>query len=181
MLLGCTLTRDEWKVPATRQHLCEMSEEEGLTRLEAWQTNASCIWGAPAMTATIDTASRLAGAVWGHLVGDAVGVQYEFKDAGETGGVCLGEPRSRRSRDGPWSDSGALMLALLDVLLEASFDPEDQGRRALAWHRDGAYTPNSRARPPSTRDRRTSRPAATGRWCASCRSRWSSETPRRKC
>jgi ADP-ribosylglycohydrolase len=34
------------------------------------------------------------------------------------------------------------MLALLDSLLqEGGFDPEDQGRRALSWHREGAYAP----------------------------------------
>ena len=93
------------------------------------------------MTATIDTASRLAGAVWGYLVGDAVGVRYGFRVAGETGLVRVGEPGSRGQPIETWSDSGALMLALLDSLLEAGFDPADQGRRALAWHRDGAYTP----------------------------------------
>ncbi|MEI7744782.1 MAG: ADP-ribosylglycohydrolase family protein, partial [Chloroflexota bacterium] len=35
-----------------------------------------------------------------------------------------------------------LMLALLDSLLTAGFDPEDQGRRSVAWRRGGAYTPD---------------------------------------
>jgi ADP-ribosylglycohydrolase len=38
------------------------------------------------------------------------------------------------------------MLALLDSLLVAGFDPEDQGRRALAWERDVAYTPDGDGR-----------------------------------
>jgi ADP-ribosylglycohydrolase len=42
---------------------------------------------------------------------------------------------------GTWSDDGGLMLALLDSLLEVGFDPEDQGRRALAWYETSAYKP----------------------------------------
>jgi ADP-ribosylglycohydrolase len=34
------------------------------------------------------------------------------------------------------------MLALLDSLLNAGFDPEDQGRRAVAWTDAKAYTPD---------------------------------------
>lgn len=33
------------------------------------------------------------------------------------------------------------MLALLDSLLQAGFDLEDQGRRALAWYETDAYKP----------------------------------------
>jgi hypothetical protein len=36
------------------------------------------------------------------------------------------------------------MVALLDSLLSTGFDPEDQGRRALAWRRDGAYAPGGK-------------------------------------
>jgi ADP-ribosylglycohydrolase len=36
------------------------------------------------------------------------------------------------------------MLALLDSLLEAGFDLEDQGRRALAWGEEGRYAPGGR-------------------------------------
>ncbi len=84
-------------------------------------------------------AARLAGAVWGHLVGDALGVPYEFRSATEIttvewrGGGLHGQP------PGTWSDDGALMLALLDSLLSTGFDPDDQGRRAVAWRRRGAY------------------------------------------
>ena len=38
---------------------------------------------------------------------------------------------------GTWSDDGALMLALLDSLLDAGFDPDDQGRRSLDWFTTG--------------------------------------------
>ena len=36
------------------------------------------------------------------------------------------------------------MLALLDSLLDAGFDPEDQGRRSLAWFDTGAYAPGAK-------------------------------------
>ena len=104
------------------------------------------------MTDTITLASRLAGAVWGHLVGDAVGVPYEFHQADEIGEVVFGATGTHHQPPGTWSDDGALMLALLDSLLDPltdtdagrrpAFDLDDQGRRALAWQRDAAYTPD---------------------------------------
>jgi len=87
-------------------------------------------------------AGRLAGAAWGHLVGDAIGVPYEFKDPGDITSVEFGARGTHHQPAGTWSDDGALMLALLDSLLDAGFDPEDQGRRALDWQRSGAYTPD---------------------------------------
>lgn len=87
-------------------------------------------------------AARLSGAVWGHLVGDAVGVPYEFRSPDEIGSVEFGAKGTHSQPPGTWSDDGALMLALLDSLLTTGFDPEDQARRALNWYRHGAYTPD---------------------------------------
>lgn len=84
---------------------------------------------------------RLKGAVWGHLVGDAMGVPYEFSRSGSITEVEWGHSGSHNQPAGTWSDDGALMLALLDSLLTEGFDVDDQGRRAVAWMRDGAYTP----------------------------------------
>jgi ADP-ribosyl-[dinitrogen reductase] hydrolase len=86
--------------------------------------------------------SRLEGAIWGHLVGNAIGVPYEFRDPAAIGDVRWGELGTHDRPAGTWSDDGALMLALLDSLLESGFDTEDQARRALAWFRGGAYTPD---------------------------------------
>ncbi len=85
---------------------------------------------------------RLAGALWGHLVGDALGVPYEFRPPGEIGPVVFGARGTHGQPPGTWSDDGALTLALLDSLLSAGFDPADQGRRFLAWREQGAYTPD---------------------------------------
>lgn len=93
------------------------------------------------MTLTIE--DRLAGAVWGHLVGDALGVPYEFRAPGTIFEVRWGAAGTHGQPPGTWSDDGGLMLALLDSLLEAGFDLEDQGRRALAWHETDAYKPGA--------------------------------------
>ena len=89
---------------------------------------------------------RLAGAIWGHLIGDAVGVAYEFGPSVAPADVRFGATGSHGQPPGTWSDDGALMLALLDSLLENGFDTTDQARRALAWYRDGAYTPDGDGR-----------------------------------
>jgi len=86
-------------------------------------------------------ADRLAGGVWGHLVGDALGVPYEFKSARSIGDVAWGHKGTHRQLPGTWSDDGGLMLALLDSLLDVGFDPTDQGQRFLRWSYGGDYAP----------------------------------------
>jgi ADP-ribosylglycohydrolase/protein-tyrosine phosphatase len=94
-----------------------------------------------AVVAELALPLRLAGAVWGHLVGDAVGVPYEFREPEAIGEVEFGATGTHGQPPGTWSDDGALMLALLDSLLNVGFNPEDQGTRALDWYRTGAYAP----------------------------------------
>ena len=99
------------------------------------------------MSETITLASRLAGGIWGHLIGDATGVPYEFTPPSAIGEVAFGKAGGPwRQPAGTWSDDGALMLALLDSLLHAGFDTDDQGRRALAWADGTAYTPDGDGR-----------------------------------
>ena len=85
---------------------------------------------------------RLAGGVWGHLVGDAMGVPYEFKKPSGIRRVTFGAAGSHHQPPGTWSDDGAMMLATLDSLLSVGFDPADQGRRFLDWFHRGGYTPD---------------------------------------
>ena len=91
------------------------------------------------MTTQLTLGDRLAGAVWGHLVGDAVGVPYEFGPAIPAEKVEFRGHGTHDQPPGTWSDDGALMLALLDSLLEKGFDTTDQAQRALAWYRQGRY------------------------------------------
>jgi ADP-ribosyl-[dinitrogen reductase] hydrolase len=93
------------------------------------------------MAVDISMADRLAGGVWGHLVGDALGVPYEGRPPDRIGKVRFGAKGTHRQPPGTWSDDGGLMLALLDSLLNAGFDTGDQGRRALAWLVGPAYKP----------------------------------------
>ena len=92
--------------------------------------------------ATPTLADRLAGGVWGHLIGDATGVPYEFKKPSEIRNVRFGTVGTHHQPPGTWSDDGALMLAMLDSLLTFGFNLDDQGRRFLDWFDRAAYTPN---------------------------------------
>lgn len=85
---------------------------------------------------------RLAGGVYGAIVGDAVGVPYEFSPPGSIESIEWGHRGTHNQLPGTWSDDGALMLALLDSLLAVGFDLEDQGQRFVNWSREGAYTPD---------------------------------------
>jgi ADP-ribosylglycohydrolase len=87
---------------------------------------------------------RQSAAVWGHLVGDAIGVPYEFRTSIDS--IELRGYGSHNQPPGTWSDDGALMLALFDLLLTAGFEPEDQAQRALAWADARAYTPDGDGR-----------------------------------
>lgn len=93
------------------------------------------------------------GILLGMLVGDALGVPYEFHDAAELPGLDglefeppVGFPRAHRGVPaGTWSDDGALALALLDSLQShPRLDLQDLGERMLAWRDQGRYTPDGR-------------------------------------
>jgi ADP-ribosyl-[dinitrogen reductase] hydrolase len=86
------------------------------------------------------------GAIIGMLVGDALGVPYEFHDSKSIPTLTDIEmtppsnfPRSHhRIAPGTWSDDGAQALALLASLLERGhFDADDFASRLLAWYEQG--------------------------------------------
>src|SRR4051812_32566052 len=91
---------------------------------------------------------RIEGGLLGLLIGDALGVPYEFHPP-ETIPRSLEiefEPPAgfRRAHQGTapgtWSDDGAQALCLLASLLECGrLDPDDLGRRLLAWRDRGEY------------------------------------------
>jgi len=84
---------------------------------------------------------RLIGGLLGVIVGDAIGVPWEFQPANTaprpTPAVGF---QSFDQPPGTWSDDGSMTLALLESLLEVGWDLDDQGRRFLAWFDDAQYT-----------------------------------------
>lgn len=83
--------------------------------------------------------SRLRGAIYGLLAGDALGVPYEFSDSHELPEPHLLEmeppPGFKRAHAGAprgsWSDDGAQALHLLQVLLDGDVDMEARFARGL--------------------------------------------------
>lgn len=91
---------------------------------------------------------RIAGGLWGLLIGDALGVPYKFHDPHDL------PPRDalemippvafRRAHasvpPGTWSDDGAQALALLASLLErGTLDLDDFGKRLVSWYEHGQF------------------------------------------
>jgi ADP-ribosylglycohydrolase len=90
--------------------------------------------------------SRVRGGLVGLLVGDALGVPYEFHDPANLPPAAeiemeppAGFNRSHRSApSGTWSDDGAQALALLATLLaHGGLDVEDLGARFRRWYVEG--------------------------------------------
>lgn len=89
---------------------------------------------------------RIEGGLIGLLVGDALGVPYEFHPPAQIPAPSAiefdpppGYPRAHAQvPPGTYSDDGAQALYLLASLLDRGrFDPDDFGKRLLAWHDDG--------------------------------------------
>jgi ADP-ribosylglycohydrolase len=89
---------------------------------------------------------RLLGGLYGLLVGDALGVPYEFHDAEDLPAEIELAPPPSFARahasipPGTWSDDGAQALALLASLLDhgGTLDHADFARRLVRW-RDAGY------------------------------------------
>ena len=96
---------------------------------------------------------KLAGGLYGLLIGDALGVPYEFHAPDQIPAWDEIEmeppPGFRRAHGrtpiGTWSDDGAQALALLDSLLTCGeLDLHDFGKRIVDWYENAAYTPDQR-------------------------------------
>src|SRR4051812_15206696 len=96
---------------------------------------------------------RIEGGLVGLLVGDALGVPYEFHppEAIPNASEIEFEPPQNFRRahagtpPGTWSDDGAQALALLSSLLDRGrLDPQDLGRRLLEWHDLGRFAVDRR-------------------------------------
>jgi len=96
--------------------------------------------------------SKLKGGLYGLLIGDALGVPYEFHEPQNLPPYEQIEmvPPTDFNRTypfvkpGTWSDDGAQALALLDSLLECEdLDLEDLTSRFVEWNQHGRYAVNS--------------------------------------
>ncbi len=89
---------------------------------------------------------QIEGGLMGLLIGDAMGVPYEFHEPFELPPVAAIEmeppPGFQRAHVGvpprTWSDDGAHALCLLASLLACGrFDPEDLAKRLMRWYDEG--------------------------------------------
>lgn len=95
--------------------------------------------------------NKLAGGFYGLLIGDALGVPYEFHRAEEIPpyqNIEMVPPhgfsKSYQVDAGTWSDDGAQALCLLDSLLTCgSFSLHDFSNRLLAWYEQGLWAVNN--------------------------------------
>ncbi len=95
------------------------------------------------MTDVNKKATKLADAVWGAAVGDALGVPYEFKnrDSFECKGMVGHGTHNQPA--GTWSDDTALMLATCDsIRVVGRVDTGDLLARFRRWYNDGEYAPD---------------------------------------
>lgn len=98
---------------------------------------------------TLSLRDRISGGLFGLLVGDALGVPYEFcaaSDLPDLAAIEFVPPQGfRRSHSsappGTWSDDGAQALCLLASLLERGcLDVVDFSKKLLKWYHEGAFT-----------------------------------------
>jgi ADP-ribosylglycohydrolase len=103
------------------------------------------------LSSNLNASSRIVGGLYGLLIGDALGVPYEFhgpRDIPPREQIEFDPPagynRAHRTvHPGTWSDDGAQALCLLDSLLERGrFDPQDFADRIVRWHDDGYLAVN---------------------------------------
>jgi ADP-ribosyl-[dinitrogen reductase] hydrolase len=96
---------------------------------------------------------RISGGLMGLLIGDALGVPYEFHDPKDLPEKDLleFEPPAGFSRahkgtpPGTWSDDGAQALCLLASLLHCNkLEPQDLGNRFINWYEHGYLAVDAR-------------------------------------
>ena len=100
------------------------------------------------MVKKITKQDRIAGGLYGLLIGDALGVPYEFYEAEKLppcDEIEMIPPAGFRKtyqevEAGTWSDDGAQALCLFQSLLDQNgFCLEDFSDRVLSWYEDGVW------------------------------------------
>ena len=97
--------------------------------------------------------SKIKGGIYGLLIGDALGVPYEFhmkENIPPSEQIEMTPPEGfvrahSGTAPGTWSDDGAQALCLLDSLLyKGCFDMTDFSDRLLAWYENGLWAVDNR-------------------------------------
>jgi ADP-ribosylglycohydrolase len=86
-------------------------------------------------------------ALWGFIVGDALGVPYEFSDRKEMMNDPAIEMIGYRSHDQPagtWSDDTSMMLCVLENI-QNNGSVKDLANLFLDWYYNGYHTANGEA------------------------------------
>jgi len=98
------------------------------------------------MNTGISTQDRILGALWGAVVGDALGVPVEFQNRSslrENPVTAMRGFGTHGQPPGTWSDDSSLLLCTVDSLATCrQFDVNDLADRFLRWGRDGYCTPH---------------------------------------
>ncbi len=95
----------------------------------------------------ISQTDRIFGALWGSLVGDALGVPVEFQPREEIAKDPVKDMRefgTHRQPRGTWSDDSSLLLCSADSLTQHEFDTEDMGMRFVHWYQERLWTPHGK-------------------------------------
>jgi ADP-ribosyl-[dinitrogen reductase] hydrolase len=115
------------------------------------------------MSANLSRTERIYGGLYGLLVADALGVQYESlyaSDIPEEHNIEIAPPNDFRHEHaapiGAWSDYGAQALCLLRSLnRDTSLDLEDFASQLVAWYGLGLLTPDEEVFDVCTRRQKT--------------------------
>lgn len=95
------------------------------------------------MNRTLTSRERIQGALWGAVMGDALGVPVEFTDRSRRQADPVTGPRGGGTWNQPigtWSDDSSLLLCTVECLLDG-FDPDRLGRRFVEWGEARCWTP----------------------------------------
>jgi ADP-ribosylglycohydrolase len=87
---------------------------------------------------------RILGALWGAVVGDALGVPVEFRSRARMQADPVTDLRSHGTYNQPkgtWSDDSSLMLCTVESLLAHPFEAQDMGARFVRWSKGEQWTP----------------------------------------
>lgn len=85
---------------------------------------------------------KLRTAIYGALIGDAMGVPYEFKERGSFQCAGMTGHGTHNQLAGTWSDDGSMILATCKSLKDnaGKVNTTDIYRKFKSWYEDGAFT-----------------------------------------